>query len=324
EDFFVRAPLKSGPGAGGSLEANDNRVELITEPETLEIGIIPAAQFLKSAKVQDHPAADFMRLDGYCLHLYLCLQEKSRQLNLNTEEAVGLIRNAFNEGVADLVQLEMASCGERDRGFSQAAPLVQSIKKNFRTFVAWAGIPPEDFGVIDSFYAAGVDLIVLPLKGTSGEAPNPPSKQGMKMLEYAAGVFGPGTVRTELALNPGAIAPLLEQITALTQQGILPCITLPEGAFQQPDVLEQVRQVAGHLERSAQKEKLNLKWLYPSGGWFSPLDASFYTRDRRSARLAQRPVFQSTLGKTATEGFAALRRKLRIKNISDSYESAGL
>jgi hypothetical protein len=35
-------------------------------------------------------------------------------------------------------------------------------------------------------------------------------------------------------------------------------------------------------------------------------------------------VYQSTLGKTASEGFAALRRKLRIKNVSDSYESAGL
>jgi hypothetical protein len=30
------------------------------------------------------------------------------------------------------------------------------------------------------------------------------------------------------------------------------------------------------------------------------------------------------LSKKAFEGFAAIRRKLRIKDVSDSYESAGL
>ncbi len=82
--------------------------------------------------------------------------------------------------------------------------------------------------------------------------------------------------------------------------------------------------MAGHLHQTAQKEKLNLKWLYPAGIWFSPLDAAFFIEKPEAARLAQRPVYQSTLGKTASEGFAALRRKLRIKSVSDSYESAGL
>jgi len=56
----------------------------------------------------------------------------------------------------------------------------------------------------------------------------------------------------------------------------------------------------------------------------TPLDTLFYTGKREEARLAVKPIYRSILGKKASEGFAALRRKLRIKNVSDSYESAGL
>ena len=221
----------------------------------------------------------------------------------------------------------MNHCAEKDRGFSRLAPLVQSIKKNFRTFVALRGFPPDDLGVIDSFYAAGVDLIVFPLEQYAEDGSPQPAisaKQGMKGLEYAAGVFGPGTVATELALDCKHPQPLLEKITALSKQGILPLIKIPEQGLHLKDDLQEMRRVADHLHKTAQKEKLNLKWLYPAGGWISPLDARFYTDKPKTARLAQQPVYQSTLGKTASEGFAALRRKLRIKNVSDSYESAGL
>lgn len=82
--------------------------------------------------------------------------------------------------------------------------------------------------------------------------------------------------------------------------------------------------MVGHLSESIERNKLPMKWLHPSGPFVSALDAPFYLDPPDKARLAQRPVYQSTFGKTAMEGFAALRRALRVKNISDSYESAGL
>ena len=248
-------------------------------------------------------------------------------MNLSLEDTISLVRAAFQEGVADLVQLNMDHCAEKDRGFSRLAPLVKSIKKNFRTFVALRGFPPDDLGVIDSFYAAGVDLIVFPLEQYAEDGTLQPAvsaKQGMKGLEYAADVFGPGTVATELVLDCKHPQPLLEKITALSKQGIAPLIKIPEHGLHLKDDLQEMRRVTEHLHQTAQKERLNLKWLYPASGWISPLDASFYIQKPKTARLAQRPVYQSTLGKTASEGFAALRRKLRIKNVSDSYESAGL
>ncbi len=327
ENFFVRARVNPDKSAALLIDVRDNQVLLDPDNKPLEVGIIHAPQFIKDPQASRNPAAACIQLDGYCLNVNLCLEDDTRQLNLSLEDTVSLVRAAFQEGVADLVQLDMDHCAEKDRGFSRLAPLVQSIKKNFRTFVALRGFPPDDLGVIDSFYAAGVDLIAFPLEQYAADGSMQPAvsaKQGTKGLEYAAGVFGPGTVSTELALDCQHPQPLLEKITALSKQGIVPLIKIPERGLHLENDLQEMRQVADHLNKTAQKEKLNLKWLYPSGGWISPLDAPFYTRTPKTARLAQQPVYQSTLGKTASEGFAALRRKLRIKNVSDSYESAGL
>ena len=327
ENFFVRARVNPDKDAAFLINIEKDQVVLATETGPLEIGVIPAPGFLKDREAPRNPASAFIQLDGYCLNLNLYLEADTRQLNLSLEDTIHLVRAAFQEGAADLVQLNMEHCVEKDRGFSRLAPLVQSIKKNFRTFVALRGFPPDDLWMIDSFYAAGVDLITFPLEQYAADGdvqPALPAKRGTKALEYAAGVFGAGTVSTELALDRNHPPPLLEKITALSKQGILPLIRIPERGLHLPDELQELRHVAGHLHQTAQQEKLNLKWLYPAGSWISPLDASFYTDPPKTAKLAQRPVYQSTLGKTASEGFAALRRKLRIKNVSDSYESAGL
>ena len=327
EDFFVRARVNPDKSVALLINADKDKVTLETESGPVEIGVVPAPQFLKDPQASRNPASALIQLDGYCLNINLSLEDDTRQLNLSLKDTVSLIRAAFQEGVSDLVQLNMDHCTEKDRGFSRLAPLVQSIKKNFRTFVALRGFPPDDLGVIDSFYAAGVDLIAFPLEQYAEDGSLQPAvsaKQGMKGLEYAAGVFGPGTVSTELVLDCKHPQPLMEKITALSKQGIVPLVKIPERGLHLEDDLQEVRRVADHLRQTAQKEKLNLKWLYPAGGWISPLDASFYIQKPKTACLAQRPVYQSTLGKTASEGFAALRRKLRIKNISDSYESAGL
>jgi hypothetical protein len=327
EDFFVRARVNPDKSQAILIDVQDDKVVLDLDKSSLEVGVIPTPQFLKDPQASRNPASAFIQLDGYCLNVNLNLETDTRQLNLSLEDTVRLVRAAFQEGVADLVQLNMNHCAEKDRGFSRLAPLVQSIKKNFRTFVALRGFPPDDLGVIDSFYAAGVDLIVFPLEQYAEDGSPQPAistKQGTKGLEYAAGVFGPGTVATELALDGKHPQPLLEKITAFSKQGLLPLIKIPERGLHLKEDLQEMRRVADHLYKTAQKERLNLKWLYPASGWISPLDASFYTDKPKAARLAQRPVYQSTLGKTASEGFAALRRKLRIKSVSDSYESAGL
>ena len=85
-----------------------------------------------------------------------------------------------------------------------------------------------------------------------------------------------------------------------------------------------VAEVAHYLEKAAQNARLPLKWLFPQCRYMSPLDTRFFIDPPNKAKLNAKPVYKSLLGRKALEGFAIFRRKLRIKDVSDSYESAGL
>jgi len=115
-----------------------------------------------------------------------------------------------------------------------------------------------------------------------------------------------------------------KKIDHLTQRGIVPQLKLQSTSIHTGKDYWRVKEVARHLREAAERDRLNLKWLYPNCRCVSPLDTQFFTHNPTSAQLATKPVYRSRLGKKASEGFAAFRRKLRIKNVSDSYESAGL
>ncbi len=315
EDFFVRTFAAPEVPDRPRLTVREERVWLIAGKQEQEVLVIAPPRFLTTHNIPD------VHLDGYCLNLFLHKVDETGDLNMKTADVLAVIRAAFEEGVADLIQLNMEYCEAEDRGVNQLVQLIQSIKKNFRTFVGLRGYPPENLEVIDLVYAAGAELLVFPLEEASSTI-QAPAEKGLRALEYAAGVFSHGTVSTELGFGSGDLEPLHRQITDLAQKRITPMMRLAEPGAGEPADFERVRQVVEYLAEQA--GRLNLNWLYPSHRLVTPLDTRFFTEPAEKARLTLRPMYQSTLGKSAFEGFTALRRKLRVKNISDSYESAGL
>ena len=106
--------------------------------------------------------------------------------------------------------------------------------------------------------------------------------------------------------------------------GIIPLIFLQRDSNENPDGYRELVELADYMDKAIQRNRLPLKWLYPTCRFLSPLDTRFFTEGPLQAQLAVTPVYRSGLGKTASAGFAALRRKLRIRNVSDSFESARL
>jgi hypothetical protein len=207
------------------------------------------------------------------------------------------------------------------------APLVEAIKKRFNTFVALKGFPPSNHSTIDLMYASGFDIIDFPLGGFSGAIKSKKvmtAKQVHSALEYAAGIFPPGTVWTDLVLGPESHSRSKEGIDRLADSGVIPLIFLQRDGTENPDGYRELVELAEHMDKAVQRNRLPLKWLYPTCRFLSPLDTRFFTEDPLQARLAVTPVYRSGLGKKTSAGFAALRRKLRIRNVSDSFESAGL
>ena len=326
-DFIVKATLNPSKRLGPKQVFHEDRLRLHMKEGEIEVSIIPIPEFLKRQLKQRTPISENICLDGYCLNIFLRAIGRGKKLSMPVEAILSVIQSAFEEGSADLVQLNMDFSDESDRGFSRLAPLVEAIKKRFNTFVVLKGFPPLDHSTIDLIYASGFDIIDFPLGGFSGTIKSKKmmtTKQVHSALAYAAGIFPLGTVWTDLVLGQGSHLRYKEEIDRLTDLGTIPLIFLQRDGVEKLDRYQELLELAEHMDKAIQRNRLPLKWLYPTCRFLSPLDTRFFTEDPLQARLAVTPVYRSGLGKKASAGFAALRRKLRIRNVSDSFESAGL
>jgi len=327
ENFIVKAPIKETGQDQPTLKLDNGKVKLSSIGKEVEVNIVPLPNFVREQMKKRSPISENACIDGYCMNLFLRAVGQKNRLNLTRETILSAIKAAFDEGAADLIQLNMDYCREPDRGLTRLAPVVQAIKKEFSTFVALRGFPPKDKKTLDKVYAAGVDLLNLPLEGFVGfakkdDAISQPLVYGA--LEYAAKIFPPGTVWTEIFLEPGYTDALKDKVSYLTEKGILPLLKLVTPDTVTEKYSRQIVEVAGYLEKAVQNSQIPLKWLFPHCRYMSPLDTRFFLDPPNKAKLNARPVYKSLLGRKALEGYTKLRRKLRIKDVRDSYESAGL
>jgi len=329
ENLIVKTFLKPKDNTPMTLKVQNDKLLLDSgDEEKREIGIIPLPVFLKNLLKDRTPLSENICLDGYCLNIFLRAVDNGKKLNMPKDHIVSIVQSAFEEGSADLVQLNMDYCDNKDRGFQLLAPVVEAIKKKFKTFVALKGFPPQEIRTIELIYAAGFDLLNFPLDGFAGaeeaQVEILSSRQVHEALEYAVEIFSQGTVWTELVLGAEPLDLVKEKIDQLTGKGIIPQLKLLATSMYTGKDYWRVKEIVRHLREAAKRDRLTLKWLYPNCRCASPLDTQYFTDDPKTAQLSAKPVYRSRLGKKAFEGFAALRRKLRIKDLSDSYESAGL
>jgi len=327
EDFIVKTFLNPPDKDGPKLISQQDQLRLLMEEGEADVSIISVPEFLKQQLKKRTPVSENICLDGYCFNVFLRAMGRGKKLSMPIEATLSVIQAAFEEGAADLVQLNMDYSNDDDRGFPRLAPLVEAIKKRFNTFVALKGFPPADKRIIDLVYASGFDIVNFPLGGFYGTVKSKKIMGAEKIyeaLEYAASVFSPGTVWTDLAMSPGSQGRFKEGIDRLTDSGIIPLILLQRDSVAEGSTYQNLVELADHMDQAIQRNGLPLKWLYPACRFLSPLDTRFFTEDPLKARLAVTPVYRSGFGKRASAGFAALRRKLRIRNVSDSFESAGL
>ena len=327
DDFIVKATLNPSGKEGPKLISQEDRLRLLMEEGETDVSIIPVPEFLKQQLKRRTPVSENICLDGYCFNVFLRAIGKGKKLSMPIEAILSVIQTAFEEGAADLVQLNMDYSNEDDRGFQRLAPLVEAIKKRFNTFVALKGFPPLNKNIIDYIYASGIDIVNFPLGGFYGTVK---SKKIMgiekiyEALEYASSVFSPGTVWTDLIISPRSQDRFKEGINRLTDAGIIPLILLQRDSKIKSPSYRNLVELAEQMDLAVQRNGIPLKWLYPACRFLSPLDTRFFTEDPLKARLAVTPVYRSGFAKTTSAGFAAIRRKLRIRKVSDSFESAGL
>jgi len=247
-------------------------------------------------------------------------------------DIVDVVRAAFEEGVAELVLLNSDAFEVETGGLDFLMPYVETIRRHFDTLVALQVHPPRGDRWIEWAYAQGVDAISFNLeifdphlldRHCVGRMRYIGRDRYLEALARAAGVFPSGTVWSDLVLGLEPIESTLAGIDALAGLGVLPVVSTPRTLAGPPLESTDITRVLGHLHAAARRHGINTGWVREIATGVTPLEAQ---PDGAVAGLtrAMHGLARYRLGGLATRGLARFRRRLRVKTISDSFDSSHL
>ena len=107
EDFIVKTSLNPPDKNGPKLIAQEDRLRLYMEEGETDVSIIPVPEFLKQQLKKRTPVSENICLDGYCFNIFLRSLGKGKKLSMPIDVILSVIQAAFEEGAADLIQLNM-------------------------------------------------------------------------------------------------------------------------------------------------------------------------------------------------------------------------
>lgn len=201
--------------------------------------------------------------------------------------------------------------------FQNGERLARTIKKNFHAHVVgrFDYAPPSH--LIERAYAAGVDILDIPLRvfdrAHSREGQQAMEEQ-LRAIDCARSVFPRWSVVSTLMAGEEPAASTLAGIDALLAVEVLPLVSLSSDAIH--DKLEQLCQIFTHLHSGWRGKKAVIKPLLPLIYLTTPFVPA-------SPRTGVRGFIDS-IDERRLLATSDLRRILRVKEVEESFTSAGL
>ena len=201
--------------------------------------------------------------------------------------------------------------------FHRGEELARQLKKNFSTHIVGRIDFPAPAYILERAYAAGVDILDLPLHVFD---PAIARERGLERdrrlaaLEAALPVFPRWGVASTLMAGEEPPCVTCRGIDELLAAGIVPLVELSPRAAHYP--LDELVALFGHLAAGWKRHKVMTLPLQPLVGCLTPLVA---------ARKAG--ILRGFIDKVHDRQLLAssdLRRSLRVKQVEQSFESAGL
>ncbi len=248
-------------------------------------------------------------------------------------DVIEVVRAAFEDGAADFVYLNSDAFDAEDGGLASLAPHVEGIRKHFDTLVAVQVHPPRADRWIDWAYALGVDALSFNLeifdpqlldRHCIGRMRYIGRQRYLDALGHAATVFPSGTVWSDLVLGLEPPESTMAGIDALAALGVVPVVAARRALAAPIAPLDpaDVARVLEHLYRAVRTRRINMGWVRDLVAGVAPLEA--HPAGRAGLSAAVHGLTRSRLGAVAARGLARFRRRLRVKNISDSFDSSHL
>jgi hypothetical protein len=258
---------------------------------------------------------------------------------MSVPDVTEVVRAAFAEGVADFVYFNLAYVGSEDAGIAFLEPYVRAVKRQFNTLVAVQVHPPKTDRWIDRTYAMGVDAISYAVeihdpdvlaRRCAGRVRFIGRERYYDALQYAATVFPSGTVWSDLIVGLEAVESTMRGIDVLAAAGVLPVLSVMRRSHDsmadghEPPVLEVIAPVYAHLFRAVRDARINMGWIRDLSFAITPLEARFFAGDDARFTVAIQQFYRSKIGSVTARNLARLRRRLRVRTVSDSFDSSHL
>ena len=222
---------------------------------------------------------------------------------LSPQETLETIFDSHCLAPAELFHL---SFGAPDT-FSNGEALARLIKRNFSAHILGTMDYPVSPALLERAYAAGIDIIHIPLGHADRE-------ERRAALQCAQTVFPRWAVASSLALGEASLDTIRAVIDDLLSRGIVPLLQPPPQAG-----LCGTKEAAAaysHLAAAWQRFKVTVAPLLPLIALATPLVPKNQGGVLRG--------FMDRLRDRRLLATSDLRRALRVRQVEESFESAGL
>jgi hypothetical protein len=328
EDDEIQVSLIPPPGFYGLRTSNDTPMWEIGTVHAGYLSIDPAA----SCEFADQGLArQFCPLQG--------APPVPDKKPCPVEDVLEVVRAAFEEGAAEFVYFHTGFFESEDGGFAFLEPYVQAVKKHFDTIVAVQSHPPRDKHWIDRAYAAGVDAMSyaveihdpdLLAEYCRGRSRVIGRERYYEALAYAARIFPSGTVWSDLIVGLEPLESTCAGIDELTRMGVLPVLSIFRPLDETdlanhpvPDPVS-VAPVYAHLYKAVRESAINVQLMRDLGYAITPIEARFFAGEDAKLDVAVSSFYRSKIGSRAVRGLSKLRRRLRVRRVSESFDSSRL
>jgi hypothetical protein len=233
--------------------------------------------------------------------------------SLPVRETLETLFDSHCQSPAELFKLTF---GDLDH-FHQGEQLARQIKRNFSAhLLGTLHYPPPSY-LIERAYAAGVDFLHIPLKvfdkGVAKELGI--ERDGiLQSLGFALKLFPRWSVATTLIAGEEPFCSIAGGIDFLLDAGILPLVEISPRASNYP--VEEIAAIFTYLATGWKRSKVAIKPLQPVINLTTPIVDD---RQRGILRCFIDKVHERRLLVTSD-----LRRSLRVRQVEESFESAGL
>lgn len=358
-DVLVSAPVDEAftKDSPYRLLQRDERFVLESEGESAEVRIVaPPKYYTKKTRsgipmwrvghsygpyIAINPAkrCGFSESGTPCRFCDTVTQAADRDQPIPVEDVVDTVRAAFADGASEFVYLHIGYIDSPDAGVQFIEPYVRAIKRHFDTLVAVQLQPPRDNRWIDYIYAIGVDAISYSIEihdekilaeMCSGRAVQVGRERYYEALRHAATIFPNGTVWSDLIVGLEPIDSTLAGIDSLVEMGVLPVLSVfrPLGDTDLRDhpmpTTQDVAPVFAYLFERVREGGINMNWVRDLSFAMTPFEARFFSDPNAIVPSGLGPLYRSKLGNLAVRNLSRLRRRLRVRQVNDSYGSSKL